>query len=213
MTPHSIRRLVVAFVVLAVLVAGAWSYASPYWALNRLKHAADTRDADTVNQYVDYPALRISLKQQLNERLARVVGAHADGSPLAQAISGFGATIGSALIAPIVDVYATPDGVAALLHGMPPRDVANDTTPPGPVRVPKAGNAVPPAAPVPGTQGTADSGPQPGRPEPQTSAGYRGINEFVVSYRRDANGGPYSAIFHRTGPFSWQLVGIDLDHE
>jgi hypothetical protein len=213
MTLYPLRRLVAALVVLAVLTAGAFSYASPYLVLNRLKHAADARDGETINQYVDYPALRVSLKQQLNARLARVVGAHADGWPLAQVIVGFGAMIGSALIAPIVDVYATPDGVAALLNGMPPRDVANDSTPPGPVRVPKAGNAVPPAAPASGTPGTVASGTPTANSQPQTSAGYRSINEFVVSYRRDVNGTPYSTIFHRTGLFSWQLVGIDLSRE
>jgi Protein of unknown function (DUF2939) len=215
MTSYSFRRLAAVSIVLVVVVAGAWAYASPYLVLNRLKHAADVRDAETINQYVDYPALRVSLKQQLAARLARAVGARADNSPLTQIITGVSTMIGSALIAPVVDVYATPDGVAALLNGLPPRDVANDATPPGPVRAP---GATAPASPATSAQ-TAGGNPGasgPGgqsRAEPQATAGYRGIDEFVVTYRRGANNAPYSAIFHRSGAFSWRLVAVDLSQE
>ncbi|KAG0162756.1 hypothetical protein DFQ28_010990 [Apophysomyces sp. BC1034] len=189
MTSASFKRLAAAIVMLAVAAAGMISYASPYVALNRLKQAAEARDAETVNRYVDYPALRASLKQALNAYVARVVGAHAQDSPLARAIADAGTMIGSALIAPIVEVYATPDGVAALLAGMPPRDVANDASPPGPVRTPQ-------------TDAT--------RRASELSACYRGLNEFVVRYRTDPKDIPYAAVFHRTGIFSWRLVGVEL---
>ncbi|CBW75326.1 DUF2939 domain-containing protein [Mycetohabitans rhizoxinica] len=218
MTSASFKRLVAAGVTLASGVAGVLSYASPYIVLNRLEHAADARDAETVNRYVDYPALRASLKQELNARITRAVGAHADDSPLAQAVASVGTMVGSALIAPIVEVYATPDGVAALLAGMPPRDLASDTTPPGPVRVPQA-SATRGAA----VSGTSDSaGPSaPGGRQPaagasvsgevRASAAYRGLNEFVVRYRTDSKDPPYRMIFNRTGVFSWQLVGVKLN--
>lgn len=205
MTSILFKRLVAAIAALAVVGTGVLSYASPYIVLNNLKHAADARDAETVNRYVDYPALRASLKHQISARIASAVGAHANDSPLTQAIAGVGTIIGSALIAPIVDVYATPDGVAALLAGMPPRNVANDVTPPGPIRVPPRSSS---------SRGASQAGTHPAfalDEAPESSAGYQGVNEFVVRYRRDPKDIPYTVIFHRTGIFGWQLVGIELN--
>ncbi|MCG1042486.1 DUF2939 domain-containing protein [Mycetohabitans sp. B8] len=214
----SFKRLVAAGLALASVVAALLSYASPYIVLSRLEHAADARDAETVNRYVDYPALRASLKQELNARITRAISTHADDSPLAQAAASVGTMVGSALIAPIVEVYATPDGVAALLAGMPPRDVASDTAPPGPVRAPQADATR--GATVSGTSASAGSSAPSGRQPAagtsvsggaQVGAGYHGINEFVVRYRTDSKEPPYTTIFHRTGVFGWQLVGVKLN--
>ncbi len=111
------RPLIVTLIVIVVIAALGFGYASPYMALNNLKRAADARDAQTVNEYVDFPALRESLKQQVTGLLTRRLDAHGNGNPFA----AIGAMIGVALIGPLVDAYATPDGVAALLNGMPPR--------------------------------------------------------------------------------------------
>src|ERR1700692_1515011 len=116
--PARRKPLAVLLIVLAAIIVFAvlaYAYASPYFVLDRLKRAADARDAETVNQYVDYPALRVSLKQQLTELLARRIDAQKREHPFA----ALGALIGMALIGPLVDDYATPDGVAALLNGMP----------------------------------------------------------------------------------------------
>jgi hypothetical protein len=119
------RSVLITLVVIVVLIALAFAYASPYIALDRLKRAADSRDAATVNQYVDFPAFRESLKEQLGALLRRRIGAESHGNPLA----ALGAMIGVALIGPLVDAYATPDGVAALLNGIPPRGEPGERPP------------------------------------------------------------------------------------
>jgi hypothetical protein len=201
----SARPLIVVLVVIVVVAVLGCGYASPYLALDRLKRAADARDPQTVSEYVDYPALRESLKEQIGGLLTRRLEARANGNPLA----AIGAMIGVALIGPLVDAYATPDGVAALLNGMPPR---GDLTqrPPAPQDTganPPAGpaNSTPaPTAPAPGTTTTP---PQP----PQTTAGYRGINEFAVTYQHGVGDARYSAILRREGLFSWKLAAVDLN--
>ena len=202
------RPLLIALVVVVVIAVLGYGYASPYVALDRLKRAADARDVDTVNEYVDYPALRDSLKLQVSGLLTRRLG-HS-GNPLA----AIGAMIGVALIGPLVDAYATPDGVAALLNGMPPRGEPGERPPPPPAAsADNAANApAPQPAPVqPSVPGSAESGngtpPQP----PQTTAGYRSINEFVVSYQHGVGDTRYSAIFTREGLFSWKLSAVDLN--
>jgi len=205
------RPLLIALIVIVVIAVLGYGYASPYLALDRLKRAADARDVATVNEYVDYPALRDSLKLQVSGLLTRRLG-HS-GNPLA----AIGAMIGVALIGPLVDAYATPDGVAALLNGMPPRGEPGERPPPPPAppasSTDNAANAPAPAPapaqpPVPGS--AASNNATPPQP-PQTTAGYRSFNEFVVSYQHGVGDTRYSAIFTRQGLFSWKLSAVDLN--
>jgi hypothetical protein len=204
------RPLIVTLIVIVLIAALGFGYASPYMALNSLKRAADARDAQTVNQYVDFPALRESLKQQVTGLLSRRLDAHGSGNPLA----AIGAMIGVALIGPLVDAYATPDGVAALLNGIPPRGDPGERPPVPPV----AGNTPDAAAPAPASAGPAagnaeNSGSNTATPPqpPQTTAGYRSLNEFAVTYQHGAGDARYSAIFQREGLFTWKLAAVNLN--
>lgn len=195
----AIRPLIVTLVVIVVIAALGFGYASPYIALNNLKRAADARDAQTVNEYVDFPTLRESLKQQVTGLLTRRLDAHGNGNPFA----AIGAMIGVALIGPLVDAYATPDGVAALLNGMPPRGNPGERPP-----VPSAAPA--PAPSVAGGTANSENTATPPQP-PQTTAGYRGLNEFVVTYQHGAGDARYSAILQREGLFTWKLAAVNLN--
>ncbi|WP_175940228.1 DUF2939 domain-containing protein [Caballeronia sp. BCC1704] len=187
-------RFIVATLAALLLVAAlGFVYASPYIVLDRVKRAADARDAQTVNQYVDFPALRASLKDQIAALLTRRIDVQKSGNPLAI----IGAMIGAALVGPLVDSYATPDGVAAILNGIPPRGNPGE-------RPPSAGKA---DANASASVSPSNPAPQP----PQTTAGYRGINTFVVTYQHGAGDARYSAIFHRSGLVSWKLVAVDLN--
>ncbi len=204
------RPLIITVLVIVVVAVLGYGYASPYLALDRLKRAADQRDAQTVSEYVDYPALRESLKDQIAGLLTRKIQARANGNPLA----ALGAMIGVALIGPLVDAYATPDGVAALLNGMPPRGdptqrppVPPDVPPDAPANAPAGSADATPAAPAPATGGAATTPPQP----PQTTAAYSGINEFVVTYQHGVGDARYAAILRREGLFSWKLAAVDLN--
>jgi hypothetical protein len=210
------RPLIITLIVIVLIAALGFAYATPYIALNNLKRAADARDAQTVNQYVDFPALRESLKQQVTGLLTRRLGEHSNGNPLA----AIGAMIGAALIGPLVDAYATPDGVAALLNGMPPRGDPGERPPAPPAANNPQNGAATSAAPAPGAAAepatppanTANSYANPTPPQPpQTTAGYRGLNEFVVTYQHGAGDTRYSAIFEREGLFTWKLAAINLN--
>jgi hypothetical protein len=209
------RPLIITLIVIVVIAALGFAYASPYIALNNLKRAADARDAQTVNQYVDFPALRESLKQQVAGLLTRRLDAHGNGNPLA----AIGAMIGVALIGPLVDAYATPDGVAALLNGMPPRGDPGERPPAPPAAnnpsdaaatSPAPAPAAPTAGNAPNGNGNGNANAAPPQP-PQTTAGYRGINEFVVTYQHGAGDAHYSAIFQREGVFTWKLAAVNLN--
>lgn len=200
-TKRGTRPLIITLVVVVVIAALGFAYASPYIALNNLKRAADARDTQTVNQYVDFPALRDSLKLQIVGLLTRRLDLDNDSK-----LATIGAMIGVTLIGPLVDAYATPDGVAALLNGMPPRGDPGEH-PPAP---PAASN--PSAAQAPASPASGDSANNATPPQPrQTTAGYRSINEFVVTYRRGEGNAHYSAIFRREGLFTWKFAAVDLN--
>ncbi|QCP49398.1 DUF2939 domain-containing protein [Trinickia violacea] len=199
-------KVAIAFAVIAVL---SYAYASPYIALDRLKRAADARDAQTLNQYVDYPALRQSLKDQVTQLLTRRI----DEQKLHNPFAAIGAMIGMALVGPLVDAYATPDGVAAILDGMPPRGTPGEHPPePGEPSENMASNEAPsqPGQPA-SAPATSSSQPASAPVPPKTTAGYRGVNEFAVTYQRSAGNAQYSAILHRDGLFSWKLVAVELN--
>ncbi|KLU21601.1 membrane protein [Caballeronia mineralivorans PML1(12)] len=208
------KSVVIALIVVVVVAALGLIYASPYIALDRLKRAADARDAQTVNQYVDFPSLRESLKDQVGQLLTRKIDTQKSGNPLAM----IGALIGAALIGPLVDSYATPDGVAALLNGIPPRGDPGEK-PPVPSEANSPAGAAPgtapaplsaaPAQPAPTT--VAPSAPSAPKPPPQTTAGYRSFDTFAVNYQHGAGDARYSAILRRYGLFSWKLVAVELN--
>ncbi|MCA7997605.1 DUF2939 domain-containing protein [Burkholderia metallica] len=225
-----LKPLLIVVLAVAIVAAIGYAYASPYIALGRLKSAIDARDAQAISEYVDFPSLRISLKQQVTEELMRRIDAVKKDNPFAV----IGALIGSALIGPLVDAYATPEGVAALMSGLPPRGNPGERPPEWSNPPPSSPPAAPSANPAPASTVTpgsnaaataataASSPPAPAAvpasavdaapsPHPQqTSAGYRNIDEFVVTYQRSADGTRYAAIFHRFGLFSWKLSSIDL---
>ncbi|WP_042297665.1 DUF2939 domain-containing protein [Paraburkholderia bannensis] len=202
--PTSNWKKPVAIAVAAVVVVTAlgYAYASPYLALNSLKQAADARDAAALSEYVDYPALRVSLKQQVGEMLQRRIQAQHSSNPLLM----LGAVIGAALIGPLVDAYATPEGVAALLNGMPPTGKPGERPAPPPPSTPASSTPAEAAPPAPAS--TQAEAPQ---PRPQASAGYRSLNAFAVTWQRSANGERYAAILQRHGLFSWKLAAVELN--
>ena len=201
------RFIVIALLVVVVVAVLGVIYASPYIALDRLKRAADARDAQTVNQYVDFPLLRGSLKDQVGQLLTRRIDIQKSGNPLAM----IGAMIGAALIGPLVDSYATPDGVAAILNGIPPKGDPGEKPPVPPessgavVAAPETTPAQPPAPAV--------ASPSAQKPPPQTTAGYRSFDTFAVNYQHGTGDARYSAILRRYGLFSWKLVAVELNND
>lgn len=96
--------------VLIVIASGAlWYFESPAWTLKGMKDAAQSHDADALNDYIDYPALRESLKAELMAQM--MAEAQKDKS----GFGAFGVTIGSALMRPMIDGLVSPAGMRAAL--------------------------------------------------------------------------------------------------
>jgi hypothetical protein len=161
------------------------SYASPYWTLHQMKTAIVEKDADRFSSYIDFPALRESVKGQMmvmmNERLSRPEMAD---NPFA----GIGQMMGAALINPIVDAAVSPAGVIAMFE---------------------SGKA----QPLPGAAGKQES-PAPGDAQdntkdnaPDYAVDYESWSRVAIAKPGDDAG---RFILKRTGLWSWQLAALEF---
>ena len=99
----------VAAALIVIASSTLWYFESPAWTLKAMKDAAQSHDADALNAYIDYPALRDSLKAELMARM--MAEAQKDKS-------GFGAlgmAFGSAMMGPMIDELISPVGMRAAL--------------------------------------------------------------------------------------------------
>jgi len=106
---------------LALCVAAAWLYFTPYLAVNRLQAAAERGDAQALNEMVDFPALRASIRTEVQSATAR--GIQKDGGVFA----AIGAAAAGFVVGPVVDAAVTPQGIGLLMKGQSPGDDVKDS--------------------------------------------------------------------------------------
>lgn len=109
-------RRSIAWIIGLVALAGLVYAASPLVSAWMLREAALRKDAAGVSRFVDYPALRASLKSELGAALAHSPRIADPGGPKID----LNRIINTALISPIVDWLVTPDGLAAMFSGQLP---------------------------------------------------------------------------------------------
>jgi len=108
--PRKGRHWLIGLVGLIAVLCVAWYFGSPRWTLYRMREAARNGDAETLSAYVDFHALRHSLKAQMQARLDTEAHKNED-------IGALGAILGGAVLGPLVDRIVSPEGVQALIAG------------------------------------------------------------------------------------------------
>lgn len=173
------RKLVLALVIAGLVIAVL--AVSPVFAARSLIAAAERGDVDALERQVDFPALRESLKDELNAELRREMGRRAAEAD--SALAGLGMMLAPTLMASAVDALVTPDGVAAMVRsGDAPR--------------PEQGQPAP-------TAGDGD--------DVRQSYGYRDLNTFAITLTdRDHPDRPLSLLMTRRNLIGWKLSGVDL---
>jgi hypothetical protein len=99
--------------VLAVLALLGWIGAGPFLTIHAIRGAIQAQDAAELSEHVDVPAVRTSLKQQIDDYVVRRAGADAQSSLL----GSIGLRMASGATSGLVDAAATPLGLAAVLEG------------------------------------------------------------------------------------------------
>ena len=103
------RIAAVAAAVIVIASSTLWYFESPAWTLKGMKDAAESRDTDALNAYIDYPALRESLKAELMARMTVEVQKDKSG------LGALGMVVGSAVMGPMIDGLVSPAGMRAAL--------------------------------------------------------------------------------------------------
>lgn len=104
-----------------IIAAGVWYFESPIWTLKAMKNAATADDANALSSYIDYPALRQSLEEEVKAKLM------SDAQKDSSGLSVFKAAVGAAMVRPVVDAIVTPEGMSAALRARrTEKDVGGD---------------------------------------------------------------------------------------
>jgi hypothetical protein len=92
-------------VTLAILVAlfTGWYFASPQWSLRQMAAAAEENDTERLSSYIDFPALRESVKAELRAEIAAKLIKETDG------MKGFGGLLAMGMVDGMVDAIVTPE--------------------------------------------------------------------------------------------------------
>ncbi len=163
-----------------------WFYLTPYLAINGMKSAAETKDAAKLSGYVNFPALKESLKASFNAKLASEVTKERDGNPYA----AFGAALAAAFINPMIDALVTPESLAMMMKGDKPQPAKNTDKP----------------KPAKNTEMTKSSDS-----DVDTSMSYESFDRFVMTVKKKgASEEPLGLVFNRDGLFSWKLSALRL---
>lgn len=177
------KKLVVGLAVAAVAVSViAWA-AAPVFAAHALIRAARAGDVDRIEQLVDFPALRESLKDELTSELA----AHMRRDPRMadSTLGGLGMMLAPMLLSGAIDATVTPEVVAQM--------VTTAEAPDPTVR----------DRPEPGDAADGDDIHQ--------AWGYRDLNAFAVTLTdRDHPDQRLALILERRGLFTWKLAAVDI---
>jgi hypothetical protein len=105
------KGLAAAIVVAVASVGGYWYY-SPYLAIKSLHKAAQARDADAFNDYVDYPKLRESFKGQFSAMVAEKMGT----TDSTNGFAAMGAALGLAMANQMIEAMVRPETMMRVMQ-------------------------------------------------------------------------------------------------
>jgi hypothetical protein len=184
-----LRSLLAGLAALAVVAFLAAYIGSPWFAVGDMLSAARAGDVARLERHVDLPAVRASLKGQLDERLDTALSKHKDRGALAQ----LGALFGAAIVDKAVDAAVTPEMIAQALRTARAPDPRKSALPP------------PDSGPVGEDDGSVKA--------PKLKADYSlvALDEFdVVLSPRDEPEQKLRLVLRRRGLFGWLLTDVGL---
>ena len=176
------KSLVIGLLLAAVLGLAAYVAAGPYLAIHGIRTALAEQDTGRLQKHVDFAALRVNLRAQVEDALARRAG-----TDVASSLFGAAAlSIANSLLGRGVDTLVTPMGIAAVLEGRATWKRAVGET--------VGGDTYAPAVP-------AD-------PLKEATHRYESLSRFTATIH-DADGDPLVFVFTRQG-LRWRLTDIRL---
>ncbi|GAB3351563.1 DUF2939 domain-containing protein [Lysobacter tyrosinilyticus] len=106
------KKWLIAIVAVLTLAIG-WIVAGPFLTIHAIRNAVQKQDAARLSENVDFPALRANLKLQVDDYMVRRAGPDMQ----ANLLGAIALRLASGATDGIVDVMATPAGLAAVMEG------------------------------------------------------------------------------------------------
>ena len=110
-------KRIAGIVVLTAIVIAAYTAAGPFITLYQIKGGIEDRDSAKLSEHIDFPALRVNLKEQINALVMKEAVLKMKDSPFAGLLKG----LASKLADSMVDSFVTPSGLANLMEGKKPQ--------------------------------------------------------------------------------------------
>src|SRR5712671_5476464 len=103
--PKRHTGVIVGSTILAIAVlTGVYVFTGPYFTLRGIEGALNARDAEALNQYVDFPALQQDLTAQLEGATIRSAATELKDNPFGL----LGVAMAHAIIEPMVKAFISP---------------------------------------------------------------------------------------------------------
>lgn len=106
------KKWIAALILIAVGLAG-WIAAGPFMTVHAIRTAVKEGNTSELSRHVDFAALRLSLKAQVEDYMVRRAGPQVQSS----LFGSLGLSVASGLAGTAVDAIATPMGIGAVLEG------------------------------------------------------------------------------------------------
>lgn len=103
----------IAVLVIAVLALIGYVAAGPFLTVNAIRDAVETKNTAKLSRHVDFPALRSSLKLQVDDYVVRQAGPDVQANPF----GALAVRIASGMAGGMVETMATPAGIGAIMQG------------------------------------------------------------------------------------------------
>lgn len=173
-------KLVKVGAALVIVVLLTFYAISPWIAVAGLRNAAKNNDVADLEEYVDFPALRESLKGWITASMMKSMQTKdLKDNPFA----GLGMLLANSLVGPMVDAMITPSALGAMASGQ-----FKGTAPKGAIIADNNSNDSPSFF--------------------ATGMHYTSLNRFV--FEKENNGKFMQIQFRRSGIFGWKLYGVKL---
>jgi hypothetical protein len=98
-----------------VAIAGVGTYFSPYLTLNNMKNATANRNADALSQEIDFPSLRMSIKENVKAQVMKQIAGTGNSQPPKMTLE-----LVEKMVSPMVDKLVTPEGIDQLMQDKVP---------------------------------------------------------------------------------------------
>ncbi|GGD71279.1 DUF2939 domain-containing protein [Croceicoccus mobilis] len=103
-------RKFLGLLLIACVAVGGWYFGSQYYALHDLRQAARAGDEQALRERIDFPALRISLEEQVKADLQR------RSSESDDVLGRLGNAIAGRLSGAAINLLVTPETMAAIVE-------------------------------------------------------------------------------------------------